>query len=123
MHGPSLRGTDGAVTAGGTTPQHPPRMEGAAPHSPPQGVPQRTRHPRVVAEVKASWLWRAGGPLPGPPRVVAEVRALGVLWQGTQSPDAPRAVAEVKGRLPWSAGQMAESGIMPGLPTGTEAAR
>jgi hypothetical protein len=51
MHEPSMRGTDGAVTAGGTTPLHSPRMGGAAPHSPLQRVPQETRHPRVVAEV------------------------------------------------------------------------
>ena len=51
MHEPSMRGTDGAVTAGGTTPLHPPRMGGAVPHSPLQGVPQETRHRRVMAEV------------------------------------------------------------------------
>lgn len=36
---------------------------------------------------------------------------------------APRAVAEVKDRLWHLAGRMAESDIMSGLPTGTEAAR
>ncbi len=53
---------------------------------------------------------------------VAEVKALWLLRQAVRSPGR-LAGTEVEDRLPCPAGQMAESDIMSGLPTGTEAAR